>query len=75
MYILDHVKYMLNQEIELLKQETRDDYDEGRLNTMRDTLDLIRVQEACFDEEKFLNKNGFKEPELAPDRFMKGSVA
>jgi len=62
MYILDHVKYVLNQDLELLKQSALDEYDEGRLNTIQDIMNLIRSQEACFDEEKWFKKNGFKEP-------------
>ena len=62
MYILDSVKYILNQELDLLKQSPLDEYDEGRFNTIQDIINLIRAQESCFDEEKFLKKHGFKEP-------------
>ena len=71
MYILDQVKYKLNQEFGFLKKHERlDDYDEGYLSALEDIIVFIRAQEACFDEEKFLKKHGFKEPETAQERVM-----
>ena len=70
MYILDHVKYILNQDLDLLKQSPLDEYDEGRFNTIQDIINLIRAQESCFDEEKFLKKHGFKEPEEARETMV-----
>mgnify|MGYP000677954839 FL=1 len=74
MYILDHVKYILNQDLDLLKQSPLDEYDEGRFNTIQDIINLIRAQESCFDEEKFLKKHGFKEPKTARERVMERYV-
>ena len=78
MYILDHVKYILNQDLDLLKQSPLDEsegtYDEGRFNTIQYIINLIRAQESCFDEEKFFKKHGFKEPETARERVMERYV-
>ena len=74
MYILDQVKYKLNQEFGFLKKHERlDDYDEGYLSALEDIIVFIRAQEACFDEEKFLKKHGFRNPdgETAQERVMK----
>ena len=73
MYILDQVKYMLNQEFGFLKKQERlDDYDEGYLSAIEGIIIFIRAQEACFDEEKFLKKHGFRNPEgeTAQERVM-----
>ncbi len=70
MYILDSVKYILNQDLDLLKQSPLDEYDEGRFNTIQDLINFIRAQEACFNEEKFLKKHGFKEPEEAQEMMV-----
>lgn len=70
MYILDYVKYLLNQDLDLLKQSPLDEYDEGRFNTIQDLIDVIRAQEACFNEEKFLKKHGFKEPKEAQETMV-----
>ena len=71
MYILDQVKYKLNQEFGFLKKHERlDDYDEGYLSALEDIIVFIRAQEACFNEEKFLKKHGFKEPEEAQEMMV-----
>jgi hypothetical protein len=73
-YILDQVKYRLNQEFGFLKKQKQplDDYDEGYLSALEDIIIFIRAQEACFDEEKFFRKHGFRNPdgETAKERVM-----
>jgi hypothetical protein len=56
MFILDHVKNVLNRELELVKQSAIDEYDEGCMHTLQDIINLIRAEEACFDEKKWVDK-------------------
>ena len=46
MIIVDHIKFVLNEKISLMKITSKDDYDEGYLDALDFVLNLIESEDA-----------------------------
>tara|TARA_B110000305_G_scaffold242066_1_gene319515 strand:- start:6077 stop:6220 length:144 start_codon:yes stop_codon:yes gene_type:complete len=44
MLIVDHIKFVLNEKIELIEKTSRTDYDEGYLDALDFVLNLIEEE-------------------------------